>query len=394
MFEVDEKFHLHTLFRGGFRLLTLLDLENSHLKKFPVEVVNLYYLKYLSLRKTKVRIIPRFIGKLHNLETLDLKHSQVTELPVEILKLQRLRHLLLYRIEFISHEPFNSKSGFRIMANIGVLQSLQKLSFIELNQGGSNMVKDLGNLTQLRRLGILKLRREDGKDLCSSIEKMNSLRALSIVSIEEDEIIDLQHLSTPPVLLQRLYLRGRLEMLPHWIPSLHSLVKLSLKWSKLKDDPLVYLQYIPNLVQLVLCQAFAGHRLCFKAGGFKKLKILGLEEFDKLKCIQVEPGAMALLEDLSIRRCEFLEKVPSGIEHLAKLKLLEFFDMPAELFNTLRPDMKDSEYWRVSHIPEVYSIYWRDGEWKVYPLESLIDGENCPLPSTAKKTDELHTRWK
>ncbi|GMN40823.1 hypothetical protein TIFTF001_010043 [Ficus carica] len=394
MFEVVEKLRLHTLFPGGFRLLTLLDLENSRLKKFPVEVVNLFYLKYLSLRNTKVKIVPRYIGKLHNLETLDLKHCQVTELPVEILKLQRLRHLLVYRSEFVSHELFDTKSGFKNTANIGVLQSLQKLCFIEVNQGSGNMVKELGNLTQLRRLGILKLKREDGKDLCSSIEKMNNLRALSITSVEEDEIIDLQHLSTPPVLLQRLYLRGRLEMLPHWIPSLHSLAKLSLKWSRLNDDPLVYLQYIPNLVHLVLCQVFTGHRLCFRAGGFKKLKILGLDEFFELKCIQVEAGAMALLEDLSIRRCQLLEKVPLGIEHLTELKLLEFIDMPAELFNTLRPDVKDGEYRRVAHIPEVYSTYWRDGEWKVYSLESLSDGENCPLPSTVTKTDDLHTRWK
>ncbi|GMN73867.1 hypothetical protein TIFTF001_056146 [Ficus carica] len=256
------------------------------------------------------------------------------------------------------------------------------------------MVKELGNLTQLRRLGILKLRTKDGKDLCSSIKKMSNLRALSIVSIEEPEIIDLEHLSSPPVLLQRLYIRGRLEMLPHWIPSLHSLVKLSLKWSRLKDDPLVYLQYLPNLVHLVLSQVFTGPRLCFRAGGFKKLKILGLDEFDELKYIQVELGAMAFLEDLSIRRCQFLEKVPSGIEHLKKLKFLEFIDMPAELFNTLRPNAKDSEYWRVAHISEVHSTCWRDGEWKVYPLESWTNGENCPLPSTVKNTDELHTRWK
>ncbi|XP_062076241.1 disease resistance protein RPM1-like [Humulus lupulus] len=395
VFEVVEKLRLHTLFPGGFRLLSVLDLQNSHLKRFPIEVVNLFYLKYLSLRDTQVKIVPRLIGNLQNLETLDLKHSQVTELPVEILKLQRLRHLLLYRNEYIYHELFESKSGFKFMGNIGVLQSLQKLCFIEVNHGGDyNVVKEVRNLTQLRRLGIIKLRREDGKVLCSSIEKLTNLRALSIASIEEDEIIDLDHLSTPPVLLQRLYMRGRLEMLPHWISSLQSLVKLSLKWSRLKDDPLVYLQHIPNLVQLILCQVFTGDKLCFRAGGFRKLKILGLDDFDELKCIQLEPGAMEFLENLSIRQCERLETVPSGIENLTKLKLLEFFDMPAELFNTLRPDVKDSDYWRVAHIPEVYSTYWIEGEWKVYSLESLSDGENCPLPNTVIKTLDLHTRWK
>ncbi|PON63333.1 NB-ARC domain, LRR domain containing protein [Parasponia andersonii] len=394
MFEVVEKLVLHKLFPSGFRLLTVLDLQNSHLKKFPVEVVSLFYLKYLSLRDTKVKTVPRFIGKLQNLETLDLKHSQVTELPVEILKLQRLRHLLLYRNEFIYNELFESKSGFKIMGNIGVLQSIQKLCFIEANHGSCNTVNEVGNLTQLRRLGILKLRREDGKVLCSSIQKLTNLRALSIASVEEGEIIDLEHLSNPPVLLQRLYMRGRLEMLPHWIPSLQSLVKLSLKWSRLNDDPLIYLQHIPNLVHLILCQVFTGDNLRFRAGGFRKLKILGLDDFEELRCIQLEPGAMEFLENLSIRQCQFLEKVPHGIENLTKLKLLEFFDMPAELFNTLRPDAKDSDYWRVAHIPEIYSTYWREGEMKVYNLESLSEGENSPLPSTLIRPHDLHTRWK
>ncbi|KAF3449646.1 hypothetical protein FNV43_RR10377 [Rhamnella rubrinervis] len=277
MFGVVEKPPLNKLFPGGFRLLSVLDLRNSPLKKFPVEVVSLYHLRYLSLRDTKVKMIPRYIGKLQNLETLDLKHSLVTELPIEILKLQRLRHLLLYRIEYVSYEHIHSKSGFQIMENIGVLRSLQKLCFIEANENNSgNMMRELGKLTQLRRLGILKLRREDGKALCSSIEKMTGLRALSIASEEEYEIIDLQHLSSPPVLLQRLYLRGRLETLPHWIPSLRSLVRLSLKWSRLKDDPL--------------------------------LKILGLDEFDELRSIQVETGALPCLEELIIHRCPVLEK--------------------------------------------------------------------------------------
>ncbi|XP_048320326.2 disease resistance protein RPM1 isoform X2 [Ziziphus jujuba] len=395
MFGVMEKPLLNKLFPGGFRLLNVLDLRNSPLKKFPVEVVNLYHLKYLSLRDTKVKMVPRYIEKLQNLETLDLKHSQVTELPIEILKLQKLRHLLVYRNEYASYEHFHAKSGFRIMESIGVFRSLQKLCFIEANlEGSEHMMRELGKLTQLRRLGIVKLRRENGKALCSSIEKMTSLRALSISSEEEDDIIDLQNLSAPPVLLQRLYLRGRLEILPHWISSLHSLVRLSLKWSRLKDDPLEDLQHIPNLVHLILCQVHNGEKLCFRSGGFKKLKILGIDEFDELRSIEVESGAMACLEELSIGRCQFLKKVPSGIEHLTKLKVLEFFDMPVELINTIRPDEKCNDCWKISHIPEVYSTYWKEGGWEVYPLESLADGENCPLPKDFINTRELRTRWK
>lgn len=338
MFGVEEENpRLHKLFPGGFRLLAVLELQATPITKFPVDVVNLYYLKYLSLRETKVKIVPRFIGKLQNLETLDLKHSYVTELPVEVLQLHRLRHLLVYRYEFESYDHFHTKHGFKGLENIGLLQSLQKLCLIEVDQG-SVILAELGKLIQLRRLCIKKMRKEDGKKLCLSIEKLTCLRALSIISIEEDEIIDVQHLNSPPPLLQRLYLRGRLESMPYWIPYLHSLVKVYLKWSRLMEDPLASLQNLPNLLHLELVQVCDRDTLCFEAQGFKKLKRLGLDNLDELKWVQIQVGAMPCLEKLSIQRCKSMEKVPLGIEHLKKLNVLEFFDMPHELIRSLRQD--------------------------------------------------------
>ncbi|KAK1567055.1 hypothetical protein Q3G72_007604 [Acer saccharum] len=96
-----------------------------------------------------------------------------------------------------------------------------------------------------------------------------------------------------------------------------------------------------------------------------------------------------------VKRCKLLEKVPLGIEHLSKLKLLEFFDMPHEFLKTLRPDEQGEDYWRVKHIPEVYSTYWRDGGWEVYSLESFREGESSPHPNnTVISSQELQTRWK
>ncbi|XVE57353.1 hypothetical protein DITRI_Ditri04bG0084400 [Diplodiscus trichospermus] len=392
MFGVEENPCLHKFFPGSFRLLAVLDLQATPLTKFPTDIVNLYYLKYLSLRETKVTEVPRFIGKLQNLETLNLKHSYVTQLPVEVLQLQRLRHLLVYRYEFESYDYFHSKYGFKALEKIGELQSLQKLCLIEVDKGNV-ILTELGKLTQLRRLGVTKLKKEDGKKLCSSIEKLTCLRALSIISIEEDETIDVQHLISPP-LLQRLYLRGRLESMPDWIRYLHRLEKVYLKWSRLMEDPLVSLQNLPNLVHLELVQVYGGDTLCFKAGGFKKLKRLGLDKFEELKWVQIHVGAMPCLEKLSIQRCKSMEKVPLGIEHLTKLNVLEFFDMPHELIRSLGQDEHGEDYWRVAHIPEVYSTYWRDGAWEVYSLESFIEGESSPRPNTVISNQDLHTRWK
>lgn len=394
MFGVAEKFSLHKLFPGGFRLLSVLDFENAPLKKFPAEITDLYYLKYLSLRNTKVKMIPRYIGKLQNLETLDVKRTLVTELPADILKLRKLRHLLVYHYRFKvkTYAKFHSKCGFKGPLEIGNLPSLQKLCFVEVDQGCSTIIRQLGGLSQLRRLGIMKLREEDGRAFCSSIERLTNLRALSVTSEGENEVIDLRFLSSPPPCLQRLYLLGHLHELPKWIPSLHCLVRLFLKWSHLKHDPLVYLQDLPSLAHLELLQAYDGDTLCFKSGKFKKLKVLGLDKFDELRQVNVEKGAMPCLEKLIIRRCELLKKVPSGIHRLTKLKVLEFFDMSDELIATLRPGGMGKDYWKVAHIPEVYSTYWRDGGWDVYSLESLK--ESSPRSGIVMRSHERRNLWK
>ncbi|KAJ9166895.1 hypothetical protein P3X46_021584 [Hevea brasiliensis] len=360
-----------------FRLLNVLDLEGTPLKKFPNEVVSLYLLKYLSLRNTKVNSIPSSIAKLQILETLDLKHTKVTEMPAEILKLQKLRHLLVYRHEIESDDQqIPTKYGFKVPAQIGSLQSVQKLCFLEANQG-NNLLMELGKLSQLRRLGIVKLRKEDGKALCSSIEKLRNLQAVSITSVEENEIIDMENLSSPPRFLQRLYLTGRLERLPEWLSSLDSLVKVVLKWSVLSEDPLPLLQHLPNLAHLEFVQVYDGELLCFQANGFQRLKFLGLNKLHRLNTVTIENGAMPCLEKLIVQSCKSLLRVPLGIEHLTDLKVLEFFNMPLELIMALHPNGgEDGDYWKVERVPEVYFTYWYDGKWDIISLESFKESRN------------------
>ncbi|KAI8533786.1 hypothetical protein RHMOL_Rhmol10G0036000 [Rhododendron molle] len=316
----------------GARLLTVLDLGGTQLQTFPNEILKLIHLTYLSLRGTKVKKIPKSIGDLKNLETLDLKRTDVKELPNEILKLQYLRHLLLYRFE--SHPSYWGilyRTGFKAPAGVGSLSSLQKLFAIEAKHGSDSsiMLRELGKLTQLRRLDILRLAKEDGKVLCSSLEKLNSLHSLGVHALEDDEIIDLDSLSSVPQRLQTLNLKGVLQHLPHWIPSLHNLKKLRLGHSKLRDvDPLQPLQDLPNLASISLWNTYEGDGLCFKAGRFQRLKRLSLRSLEGLRWVRVEATSMPLLEELNLRDCKLMMKLPSGVENLTKLKRLLFGNMP------------------------------------------------------------------
>jgi disease resistance protein RPM1 len=103
--------------------------------------------------------------------------------------------------------------------------------------------------------------------------------------------------------------------------------------------------------------------LCFQAKGFQRLKFLGINKLESLRVITVQQGAMPCLEKLIVQSCKELKTVPSGIEHLTTLKVLEFFNMPKELIMTLQPSEENGDDLKVAHVPDVYSptgttVYW------------------------------------
>ncbi|XP_058111988.1 disease resistance protein RPM1-like [Magnolia sinica] len=303
---------------SSLRLLRVVDLENTSMEIFPDDLTSLLHLRYLSLENTKIKKLPSSLGKLKNLETLNLKGTFVCELPAEILKLEHLRHLLVYRYSIGDgyYIPFDCVDGIKVPAGIGSMRSLQKLAQIEAESG---IIRELGNLTQLRRLAIIELRVEDGNDLCTSIEKMIHLHSFEVRSMDEEEVLDLHSLSHPPLPLQRLYLKGRLEKLPEWIASLDNLVRVHLRWSRLRDDPLKALQSLPNLVELQLNRAYDGEELRCEGRGYPRLKKLWLIELSGLKNVRVEKGAMSSLEELYIRGCEELVEAPLWLEQVTNL---------------------------------------------------------------------------
>ncbi|XP_059436277.1 disease resistance protein RPM1-like [Corylus avellana] len=351
-----------------FKLLKVLDFEDAPIDYLPQEVGNLFHLKSLGLRRTKVKILPKSVGRLQNLQTLNVMETEVRELPTEIFRLYKLRQILAHSHDFEIKSSFYSIKGVKLHEGVGCFKDLQMLTLIEANHHGVGLFKELEKLSQLRKLGISNMTAERGRALCAAIQNMVHLKVLIVASISEDEIVDLESISSPPPFLKHIYLRGRLKKLPNWIRELQNLVTLILFFSSLKEYPLSYVQALPNLITLSVNHAYDGEQLHFEKGSFRRLKRLTLRDMKKLKMVEMEKGSLPSLEQLEIGPCLQMKEVPSGIQHLESLKLIDFYEMQREFVLRMQPD-GGKDYWKVQKVTTIRLRYRIKGErYQIYKL--------------------------
>ena len=163
-FNIDEfPMSFLSTFLKIFKLLKALDFENTSLDYLPEEVGNLFHLKYLNLNYTGVKTLPKSIGKLPNLETLSLRQTLIQEIPVTINRLHKLH--FLFANHFDAKMDFNLSAirGVKLHWSIGCLKEQEKLLLVDANHGGVKLIENLGNLSQLRYLGLVNLSRDTGR---------------------------------------------------------------------------------------------------------------------------------------------------------------------------------------------------------------------------------------
>ncbi|RZC29707.1 Ubiquitin-activating enzyme E1 1 [Glycine soja] len=207
---------------------------------------------------------------LQNLETLDIRNTMVTKMPKEICKHRKLRHLLGDEMTL-----FQLKNSLRGMTS---LQTLHQVSLVILDEYGEKINKDgdviklireLRKLKQLRNLGVMDVKEEQGSTLCSSINEIQNLEKLNIV-----------------------------------------------------DDPLKSLQNMSQLLFLAIgSMSYEGKNLYFQDGGIQQLKELRLKYLYNLDSIVIYKGALHSLRKLQFREIPQLNTVPLGIQHLKKLEV-------------------------------------------------------------------------
>ncbi|ONI02470.1 hypothetical protein PRUPE_6G200400 [Prunus persica] len=257
-------------------------LEDVPLDYLPDNLTSLFNLKYLNLCGTPITELPESIGKLRNLQTLNIMATKIKALPRGISKLLSLRHLLM--------GPYYDGFWVKIPSSIGKMKKLQSLAFIE-SEG--NIIRLIGSMTQLTFLGITNVKERDEEDLCALIQEMKVLSRLFLFVADGEEFLRVDALSSPPPYLDRIYLTGKLEKVPHWFCSLHSLRNLYLNNASVRNLAL-------------------------------------------LNKITIEKGAMPNFEFLEIHSCMTLETLPQGIEHLTKLQRYTFDNASEEFMESIK----------------------------------------------------------
>lgn len=350
-----------SLISSKLRLLRVLDLEDTvELKNDDLkDIGGLYHLRYLGLRKTKISRLPSSLQNLRYLETLDVQDTKVTQLPVGITKLEKLRHLVggvnfardlvektrtdkvkcncnenlcntMADLVFGCHGFMRVESPCSCCAGefsvttperIEKLRNLQVLGVVHIAQG-SEVARNLGKLTSLRRLGVdVVPNQEVWMDLCRSIASLVRLERLEVRSESLEFLKDTKE--SPPKHLTSLRLCGRLGNLPEWMGSLNDLGKVKLLRTQLKQNAIEVIGKLPNLTLLALWEeSFAEGFICFSEGTFQKLKLLYIEGLENIKTIKIEEGTLPVLEKLEVKKCISLHDNELGLSRVLFLKNL------------------------------------------------------------------------
>ncbi|XBJ21802.1 hypothetical protein VPH35_000291 [Triticum aestivum] len=373
------------------RVLDLEDttgVYSHHLKHIGM----LLHLRYLSLRGCDdVSHLPDSLGNLRQLETLDSRQTLILLLPKTIIKLRKLNNLHAGRLsvdevvsiddEFVHEFPrgtqnrpclfclmpllsciaccapqcvfhggnFSHRDACRLYCCLllpaiairldlyGVLlprgmrklKALRTLGVVNIGRRGKYAVQDIKGLTQLRKLGVTGVNKENGQELCSAIVGLTRMESLSIRSEGEPGLCGcLDGKFSFPETLQSLKLYGNLVKLPEWVKGLKNLVKLKLRSSRIleHDTTIQLLGDLPNLAFLHLLKKSFQHGdevcLSFHRDMFPSLVVLELDLIKNLKLVKFEEGATPKLELLKFRTwdSELSVGLFSGLPSLWSLK--------------------------------------------------------------------------
>ncbi|XP_062233083.1 putative disease resistance RPP13-like protein 3 [Phragmites australis] len=366
-----------SLCSSKFKMLRVLDLKNAEFSVRQQDIQNivlLLHLKYLHFPgRSSVYALPGSIGNLHGLQTLDIRKSNFATLPTAITKLKDLRSLQCSRtqcayfsiselgewpcdaLDLIDtdyaiadlHMGFSScwsgSSGIKVPKGVGGLKELQVLEKVDIKRTSRKAIKELGELTQLRKLVVRgrRVSKKKCKTFCEAMEKLSSLRSLNVSTKErgkDAETLDmLVSYSCPLPCLETLKLKGHLLEIPAWVGKCGNLVKIDFKYCELKE--LEAIAVLPNLTRLRLYHwSYSSQILVFRKDAFPKLRVLQLGFAEALREVTFEESTSPNMERISIAHCKLTSGI-NGIKHLPKLREISIFRVELAKKNMLREEV-------------------------------------------------------
>ncbi|KAK8669519.1 hypothetical protein V6N13_106947 [Hibiscus sabdariffa] len=334
-----------------FKLLKVLDLEGIKglEEKLPEDVGQLIQLRFLSLKKTRIKELPTSLANLVGLQTLNLQTidkvswESTVQMPNILWKMEQLRHLYLPKW-------CGNVTDKLQLANLINLQTLVNFPANKCDVG------KLLLLTNLRKLVL-----NDPSHFESFVQIFEppnkTLPSLTSLSLKTDllsfpdKVVDLRKLLLGCPRLCKLHVEGRIENLPRDNEFPSSLTKLTLWGSRLAEDPMEALGKLPHLKYLSGWEVFIGKKMTCSKNSFPKLKTLLLRGLPNFQEWTIEEGAMRTLNRLGISDCYKLKMVPDGLRFVTTLQELEIRWMSRAFKTSVEEDGED--FYKVQHVPSI-----------------------------------------
>ncbi|KAF4359123.1 hypothetical protein F8388_005232, partial [Cannabis sativa] len=291
-----------------FHMLRVLKLRMDACRRtLPKEIGKLIHLRMLSI-EADVRKIPSSIGNLRCLQTLKLKCGILErKMPNVIWKLEQLRHLYI---------PSFSSKWLRLPKDLQTLACVQTKYLVR---------KDFLQLKNLKKLQIYVDENFGRIFQDPPTITFNSLWNLQVFS-QSCHSIDIVPMLLSCPQIYKLKLWSPVIKLPEDSQFSPNLIKLDLRDTRLKDDPMPTLEKLPNL--RVLCfraYSFKGNVMVCSNGGFPQLESLHIDSLCCLRELKMEEGALSSLCFFGIKSSGF-DSVPDGLRYITTLKEIKIED--------------------------------------------------------------------
>ncbi|KAK4436587.1 putative late blight resistance proteinR1A-10 [Sesamum alatum] len=281
-----------------FGLLRVLDALSVTFFWFPIEVLELVYLRYLAL--TFDGELPGLVSNLQNLEILIVHQvfwRPPSYLPSEIWRMPRLRHLEFKEV-FLPDYPGTLYYG----KNTFCLENLQTLLGIRDFRVTEDVYKNIPNVKKLEIVYDKNSNTMGWSLYClDNLVHLHQLDSLKCHFLDDrTQKPDLPDLTFPSELKELSLLGWEIpSKYMTTVGSLHNLEILKLRFCSLQDDEWE-----------------------LSEGEFSRLKVLVLERMNIVRW-RAETDHFPSLEQLIIKHCRELEEIPSSFGDIPTLQIIK-----------------------------------------------------------------------